>query len=286
MTLIVQCVNMSNEIKVEEYFLEFLKGYDSGSNMKEKHQGVQKCFLEINPRALYMSCVCHSLNLTAILLDNVLGLTIKSLSNTSWESQIKSIKAISLALLELHKSYDDAKSKSEAESLVNALESFEFLLGMFIWYDILFAINMYRDDGFTSNVVEMTITSLKNRFEQLKSFERIFGFLFTSKKLKSLDGNDLRESCVNIHSTFSHGDLLDVDLDYFFFEFNVLQFIKVAYCYQNISIAYRVLLIMLVTVASTKRSFSKLELIKTYLRSSMSQERLTGLTILSIEKDM
>ena len=33
--------------------------------MKEKHQGVQKCFLEINPRALYMSCVCHSLNLTA-----------------------------------------------------------------------------------------------------------------------------------------------------------------------------------------------------------------------------
>lgn len=84
-----------------------------------------------------------------VLLDNVLGLTIKSLSNTSWESQIKSIKAIrfhnpwlSLALLELHKSYDDAKSKSEAESLVNALESFEFLLGMFIWYDILFAINM------------------------------------------------------------------------------------------------------------------------------------------------
>ena len=43
---------------------------------------------------------------------------------------------------------------------------------------------------------------------------------------------------------------------------------------------------MLVTVASTKRSFSKLELIKTYLRSSMSQERLIELAMLCIEKDM
>ena len=85
--------------------------------------------------------------------------------------------------------------------------------------EILLADESFRVNYFL-DVVEMTITSLKNRFEQLKSFERIFGFLFTSKKLKSLDGNDLRESCVNIHSTFSHGDLLDVDLDYFFFEFN------------------------------------------------------------------
>ncbi|XP_031120278.1 uncharacterized protein LOC116023417 [Ipomoea triloba] len=40
------------------------QGYDNGSNMKGKHQGVQKRLLEINPRALYMSCACHSLNLT------------------------------------------------------------------------------------------------------------------------------------------------------------------------------------------------------------------------------
>ena len=41
---------------------------------------------------------------------------------------------------------------------------------------------------------------------------------------------------------------------------------------------------------STKKyaeiSFSKLKLIKSYLRSTMSQERLSGLAILSIEKEM
>ena len=73
------------------------------------------------------------------MLDNVPGLTVKSLSNTSWESQIKSVKAIRfqgpllrLTLLELYKSRDDVKSKSEVESLVNAIESFEFLHGMII----------------------------------------------------------------------------------------------------------------------------------------------------------
>lgn len=94
MTLIIRCVDISgNSTKVEELFLTFLKvddtsgeglfhevqdvlvaldlniddvrgqGYDNGSNMKGKHKGVQKRFLDINPRAFYTPCGCHSLNL-------------------------------------------------------------------------------------------------------------------------------------------------------------------------------------------------------------------------------
>uniref|UniRef100_A0A7N0SZK7 HAT C-terminal dimerisation domain-containing protein n=1 Tax=Kalanchoe fedtschenkoi TaxID=63787 RepID=A0A7N0SZK7_KALFE len=355
------------------------QGYDNGSNMKGKHQGVQKRLLEVNPRALYMPCACHSLNLTLcdmaqscvkvvsffgviqrifilfsssvkrwkILLDNVPNFTVKSLSNTRWESRIKS---------------------SEAESLVNMLENFEFLLGMVIC-KILQSSSMcvgnaiqqiqgmmsffenYRINGFESSlniakkiasemdveakfptkrskfrkksfdendneedvqtpeesfrikyflvVVDMAITSLENRFENLKTFNSIFGFLFDAKSLKSLTHDELRECCLKFHTTFSHDNAIDVDLDDLYSELKVLQvtlpndcisslkileFVKVVDCYPNVMIAYRILLTVPVTVASAERSFSKLKLLKTYLRSSMSQERLNDLAILSIEK--
>ena len=40
-----------------------------------------------------------------------------------------------------------------------------------------------------------------------------------------------------------------------------------------------------VTVAEAERSFSKLKLIKTYLRSTIAQERLDSLAIISIENE-
>lgn len=53
--------------------------------------------------------------------------------------------------------------------------------------------------------------------------------------------------------------------------------------FPNITVALRIFLTMPVTVASGERSFSKLRLIKNYLRSTMSQERLSNLSIISIE---
>ncbi|KAF5814012.1 putative HAT dimerization domain-containing protein [Helianthus annuus] len=48
----------------------------------------------------------------------------------------------------------------------------------------------------------------------------------------------------------------------------------------------KLLLTIPVTVASAERSFSKLKLLKTYLRSTMSQERLNGLATISIESEI
>ena len=39
------------------------QGYDNGSNMKGKNVGVHKRILDLNPRAFFISCGSHSLNL-------------------------------------------------------------------------------------------------------------------------------------------------------------------------------------------------------------------------------
>jgi hypothetical protein len=62
--------------------------------------------------------------------------------------------------------------------------------------------------------------------------------------------------------------------------FEILEVVKIADCYPNVSIAYRVLLIMLMTVAFVERNFSKLKLSKNYLRSSISQEKYDRIYIL------
>ncbi|KAK1643813.1 hypothetical protein QYE76_061618 [Lolium multiflorum] len=66
----------------------------------------------------------------------------------------------------------------------------------------------------------------------------------------------------------------------------ILQFVTTADCYPNVSVAYRILLTIPVTVASAERSFSKLKLLKNYLRSTMLQDRLNGLATCCIEKDI
>ena len=49
---------------------------------------------------------------------------------------------------------------------------------------------------------------------------------------------------------------------------------------------YRILLTILVTIASAEQSFSKLKLLKSYTHSTMKQERLNGLAIISLENDI
>ena len=55
--------------------------------------------------------------------------------------------------------------------------------------------------------------------------------------------------------------------------------------FPNLWVALQILLIVVVSIASCERSFSKLKLILSYLRSSISQKRLCDLALLSIERD-
>ena len=150
-------------------------------------------------------------------------------------------------------------------------------------------------------MVDNAISSLKSRFEELQSFKGIFGFIMSSENLKSLDSDGLKECCTKFSETFSLDGSSDVEINDLISELTVMQstlpdrsmsameifeFVQEADCYPNISIAYRILFTVPVTVASAERSFSKLKLLKNYLRSIMSQERLNGLATLCIEKKL
>ena len=104
-----------------------------------------------------------------------------------------------------------------------------------------------------------------------------------------MDDNDLRKYCTAFAEVFPDDKSSDVDLDDFFSELKVLQvtlpddfmsapeilqFVTTLDCYPNVSVAYR--MSAPVTVASAERSFSKLKLLKNYLRSTMLQGRLNG----------
>ena len=67
--------------------------------------------------------------------------------------------------------------------------------------------------------------------------------------------------------------------------FLILENASLATSYPDVCTAYMMYLTVPVTVATAERSFSKLKLIKNFLRSSMSQERLSGLSLLSIEHE-
>ncbi|GJW95987.1 zinc finger MYM-type protein 1-like protein [Tanacetum coccineum] len=390
MSLILRYVNVSSTcVSVEESFLGFLnvddttgqglfdvtqaelkaldlniddvrgQGYDNGSNMKGKHRGVQKKYLDINPRAFYTPYGCHSLNLTlwdmanTFLKDNVKGLTLKSLSMTRWESRVECVKAIKFqlsdireALIQVSEKDNDSVIQSQAKSLAaNELGDFEFIVAVVIWFEILQRLNLvskklqfddmlinvamtevqdlisffndFRVTGF-SNVIDVAkqiaikmdigpmfiqkcVIRRKRKFDEDSVEQDVILSAEESFKFKLYDDDRLKSCCSRLEAALKNGDRSNIDAKELYVELrsldnylptvnmkplDVLNFLKQDDCYPNAIIAYRVLFTIPVTVASAERSFSKLKLLKSYLRSTMSQERLNGLALIAIENDI
>ena len=157
-------------------------------------------------------------------------------------------------------------------------------------------------------IVDQAIASLTIIFEQYQEYDKIFGFLFTSDRLRSLDEKSLMDACVKLEAALTHEvnsdgkdeKHMDIDgeelckelifikdlLEKSMGPLDILKFLEKRPFYPFANIAYRILLTIPVTVASAERSFSKLKLLKSYMRSTMTQERLTGLATIALENDI
>lgn len=148
----------------------------------------------------------------------------------------------------------------------------------------------------------LNVKQLDSRFGFLCNFEDYMDIKYTKKEMEELrkkclglaekypndlNGDELFEDIKDIITLLrrskSNGEELDLNNPK-----DILLYISAMglEAYSTLVVALKLLLTIPVSVASCERSFSKLKLIQSYLRSTMTQERLTNLAILSIESDV
>lgn len=167
------------------------QSYDNGSNMSGVYKGVQARFQETNPRAVYVPCIAHSLNLVGLNASsvsaetsNVFGVVqrlytffvfspqrweimktntktnLKGTSQTRWSAKseavhalVKNIDGVIEALKVLKEGQNPPETKSEAESLLHAVLDFRFLLYLVAWAELLKEVNRVNKEIQKNDVI-------------------------------------------------------------------------------------------------------------------------------------
>lgn len=149
--------------------------------MRGKHAAVQNRIRNINPRAFFIPCAAHSLNLVVndalkvsteiinffslvqefynfcsastkrwdVLKNHITHLTLKPLSETRWESRVNALRPLRYHIGEIYDALyemsndlqQDAFTKCKAESLASKIKDFRFLCLVVLWYDVLLKVN-------------------------------------------------------------------------------------------------------------------------------------------------
>lgn len=205
------------------------QGYDNGSNMKGKNVGVQKRILDLNPRAFFVPCGSHSLNLVVndaalscivavnffsivqeiynffsgsthrwnILTNHVTNLTVKPLSETRWESRIDALEPLRYHIDEVYDAvYEattdakiDAFGKITAIGIAKKLTDFRFLCCLITWYDVLFRINL------VSKTLQWKVVNLQSALKLIESVKTFLDNMRSENGLNSVitDAKELAE---------------------------------------------------------------------------------------------
>lgn len=156
---------------------------------------------------------------------------------------------------------------------------------------------------FYFKILDQAISSISERFEQIREHNNIFLFLYNIASFKKDPSLITKFNCINWEKKLEHNGVSDVSGDELYEEIkmlstllesqsslkSVLEFIynkHLETLFPNLVISIKIALVLPVSVASGERTFSKLKLIKNYCRTTMSQERLVGLATISIEKEL
>ncbi|CAI6362922.1 unnamed protein product [Macrosiphum euphorbiae] len=157
--------------------------------------------------------------------------------------------------------------------------------------------------NFFHQILDNMLQSINDRFIQLEDHSKLFSFLYNISNVNNYE--HLMKCCKDLQLALSSNDGLNSDINSVELceEINtlqkhlqnendpkaILQFIcenKLIELFPNVYVALRILLTLPVTAASAERSFSKLKIVKNYLRSQISQDRLVGLATISIENQI
>ena len=163
----------------------------------------------------------------------------------------------------------------------------------------------YKVEVFLTMVDKFAL-SLSSRFEQLKKYSNDFDLLLNLTTLNQCEVNEdsgrkKKEKCSHLATCL--GDVVDANDLYaeimcfinlpnksdlnsaisilrYFIKYQLLD------TFPNLFTCTKILTTIPVSVAASERSFSKLKLIKNYLRSKMSQHHLNALAMMSIESEV
>uniref|UniRef100_A0ABD2W6P2 HAT C-terminal dimerisation domain-containing protein n=1 Tax=Trichogramma kaykai TaxID=54128 RepID=A0ABD2W6P2_9HYME len=161
-------------------------------------------------------------------------------------------------------------------------------------------------------IIDRLVSELKHRSEAYAYITKLFGFL---QRLLTISDTELAEKCIELVKTYSNDlneNLLNevrqfipllreqprekfIEVDTSEIQEKNLNLLKVLewmiqfdaqQVFPNLYIALRLLLTILIANCETERSFSVLKRIKNMYRSTMLDDRLSSLTIMSIEKEI
>ena len=151
------------------------------------------------------------------------------------------------------------------------------------------------------NIMDSVIAGLSTRFFAIHEINTMFSFLWNYRSLPDVDLCDQAKCFAERYSSDVVADDLVQELKHLkaidesnfgsaptnpMTLLNNISSFKLEEVFSNVVIALRLFCTIPVTVASAERSFSKLAHIKNFLRSTMSQPRLTSLGTLAIESEL